>query len=148
MKAYSPDLRERVVAARAEGATITQTAVRLGVSPKTVSNYCRLQRETGALDPGQHGGHRKSRLLGHDDTIVEWIKKEPELTLEALCKRIKRRLKIVIGKTALDFRLKKLGLSVKKNAEGRRARSAPSPCSTPALEAKSGALGPSSPGVH
>ena len=47
MKAYSLDLRQRVVAARAGGATIEQTAQRFGVSPKSVSNYCRLERETG-----------------------------------------------------------------------------------------------------
>lgn len=87
-----------------------------------MSNYTRLERETGGLRPGQHGGHRKSRLMGFDDVILGWIKAEPELTLDTLCQRIKKKLGIQIKKTALDYRLKKLGYSFKKNAQGRRTR--------------------------
>jgi transposase len=148
MKAYSLDLRQRVVAVRGEGATIEQTAVRLGVSPKTVSNYCRLERETGGLAPGQHGGYKISRLADYDETLRQWIAKEPELTLDQLCRRIKRRLKITIRKTALDFRLKKLGLRFKKNAEGRRTRAPAGEGSTPMVEAKPGPMGSSTPGFH
>lgn len=127
MKAYSLDLRQRVVAARVEGATIEQVAKRFGIGTKTVTNYCRLAREKGSLEPGRQGGYKKSRLKDHDEILRAWIAKEPELTLEALCRRIARRLRIKIGKTALDFRLKKLGLSYKKNAQGRRGRAPADP---------------------
>jgi transposase len=137
MKSYSLDLRARIVEARAKGATIAQTAQRFGVSEKTVWNYVKLERTTGQLGPGKHGGHRVSRLRGHDDTLRAWIAKQPDLTLAEMLERLSKERKINISQTALNFRLKKLGLSFKKNAAGRGTRapsdqSAPAPMAAPA----------------
>ena len=51
MKAYSLDLRERIVAACDEGATEEEAALRFGVSEDSVQRYKRRRRETGSLAP-------------------------------------------------------------------------------------------------
>ena len=60
MKAYSEDLRERVVRAVAIGTPRDEVAATFGVSVPTIKRWLRLKRETGGLapeaDPGAGGG--------------------------------------------------------------------------------------------
>src|SRR3954469_591318 len=51
MRAYSMDLRERVVAAIDRGMTQEQAAVTFGVSVNTVGRYLARRRNTGSLAP-------------------------------------------------------------------------------------------------
>src|SRR5881398_2336855 len=51
MRAYSMDLRERVVAAVDRGMTQEQAAVTFGVSVNTVGRYLTRRRNTGSLAP-------------------------------------------------------------------------------------------------
>jgi hypothetical protein len=76
------------------------------------------------LEPKARGGYRRSRLEGHDALLHQWIEAQPDLTLEELQERLLQQLDICIGTTALWHRLKKLGLSYKKNAARRRTRPA------------------------
>ena len=59
MKAYSIDLRERVVTAcDAGGATREQVAARFAVSIRWVRGLLRRRRETGSIAPRPRGGGR------------------------------------------------------------------------------------------
>ena len=59
MRAYSMDLRERVVAAVDRGMTQEQAAVTFGVSVNTVARYLTRRRNTGSLAPTAYRhGHR------------------------------------------------------------------------------------------
>jgi transposase len=66
MRAYSVDLRERVVAAVDGGMTQEQAAVTFGVSVNTVGRYLARRRDTGSLAPTaqRHGPRpqKKARL--------------------------------------------------------------------------------------
>ncbi|HEX2298951.1 MAG TPA: helix-turn-helix domain-containing protein [Pseudonocardiaceae bacterium] len=66
MRAYSMDLRERVVAAVDRGMTQEQAAVTFGVSVNTVARYLTRRRDTGSLAPTayRHGPRpeKKARL--------------------------------------------------------------------------------------
>ena len=66
MRAYSMDLRERVVAAVDRGMTQEQAAVTFGVSVNTVGRYLTRRRDTGSLAPTayRHGPRpeKKARL--------------------------------------------------------------------------------------
>src|SRR3712207_9374338 len=66
MRAYSMDLRERVVAAVDRGMTQEQAAVTFGVSVNTVARYLARRRTTGSLAPTpyRHGPvpEKKRRL--------------------------------------------------------------------------------------
>src|SRR3712207_8512794 len=54
MRAYSMDLRERVVAAVDGGMTQEQAATIFGVSVNTVGRYLARRRATGSLAPTAH----------------------------------------------------------------------------------------------
>src|SRR3954467_4451474 len=57
MRAYSMDLRERIVAAVDAGLTQAQAAERFGVSLRTVERYLSRRRRSGSLAaPGQRQG--------------------------------------------------------------------------------------------
>src|SRR3712207_7985243 len=66
MRAYSMDLRERVVAAVDRGMTQEQAAALFGVSVNTVGRYLARRRDTGSLAPTpyRHGPvpEKKRRL--------------------------------------------------------------------------------------
>ena len=66
MRAYSVDLRERVVAAVDGGISQEQAAATFGVSVNTVSRYLARRRDTGSLAPAvqRHGPkpEKKRRL--------------------------------------------------------------------------------------
>lgn len=59
-KALSVDLRTRVLAAVAAGATHREAAVRFGVSAASVSRWRRRERAKGDVAPGPLGGDRRS----------------------------------------------------------------------------------------
>ena len=62
MKAYSLDLRERIVAACDGGATEKEAAERFGVCEDTVQRYKRQRREQGTLAPKPIPG--RPRIIG------------------------------------------------------------------------------------
>ena len=63
MRAYSMDLRERIVAAVDAGASQSQAAERFGVSLRTVERYLARRRVTGSLAATEqrHGPEPKQR---------------------------------------------------------------------------------------
>ena len=118
------DLRRRVIEAKQEGLSSIEVAKQLRMTVRTVDRYWKSFKERGHVEPGQQGGYKVSRLKAHDETLLGWIAKEPDLTIDELRLRLKRRLKVKIGYTALRHRIIKLGLTFKKNAAGGGARSA------------------------
>jgi putative transposase len=73
VRPYSMDLRERVVRAiEIEGLSCREAAARFDVAPSTAGNWVRRLRDTGALLPGQIGGHRPPKIAGeHRIWLVE-----------------------------------------------------------------------------
>jgi transposase len=124
MRPLSQDLRQRIIAARERGEGTGEVCKRFGVSRKSVERYWNGHRLTGACQPKQIGGYRRSRLEKHGRTLRRWIAEQPDLTLSELQKRCREQLQVTIGITALWHRLERLGLSYKKNDARRRARSA------------------------
>jgi transposase len=81
-KALSVDLRERVVAAVAAGASCREAAARFGVSPSSVVRWRALVRQVGSVAPGPLGGDRRSaRLEAHAARILELIEQQSDVTL-------------------------------------------------------------------
>ena len=71
MRPYSEDLRERAVQRAEAGETIRSIAAALRISPSCVSEWRKRQRETGALTPGQMGGHKPRTLSG---ACADWLR--------------------------------------------------------------------------
>jgi transposase len=90
MKAYSNDLRKKIVQAyeNQEG-SYRQLAKRFSVSLGFVQNLMKRYRETGEVDPLPHGGGASPKLTPDQMTLVaDLIQEYPEATLTQLCDRL------------------------------------------------------------
>lgn len=122
MYAYSQDLRDRVLAGLERRESAIRIAERLEVSRAWVYQVRDQLKKHGRRSSIGIGGHRVSRIASLEAIIRGWIDKEPDLTLEALCERLRRKHEIEIKIPALWHQLNKWGLSYKKNsARGRAA---------------------------
>ena len=84
-RAYSDDLRERVVAAVLEGGlSCHRAAVRFDIAVSTAVNWVWRFRETGAVTPGQIGGHRPRTIQGDHEIWLAARLKERQFTLRGL----------------------------------------------------------------
>jgi transposase len=84
-KALSLDLRTRVLAAVAEGASHRVAAARFGVSAASVSRWRALERAQGDARPGPLGGDRRSgRVEAQAGLIQRLLHDRPDITVEEL----------------------------------------------------------------
>ncbi len=113
-KPYSNDLRKRAVDAVVSGETTRVVAERFKVAVSSVVKWHQRYRQTGSIEPGQVGGHRKSVLDPHRDFILEQIKHTPHLTLHGLSALLTKRGTKVSHNAVWHF-LRREGLSFKKN---------------------------------
>ena len=121
MRPLSQDLRQRIIAARKRGEGTGEVCKHFGVSRKSVERFWKEHGRTGQCLPKQIGGYRPSRLAKHDRALQRWIEAKPDLSLVELQQRCADQLEVSIGITALWHRLRRLGLSLKKNDARRRA---------------------------
>jgi putative transposase len=91
-KAYSMDLRERVVeAVERGGLSCNQAAARYEVAISTAIGWVNRFRRTGSLAPGQIGGHRPKKLVGeHREWLVQRCR-ERDFTLRGLVSELSDR---------------------------------------------------------
>ena len=114
MKAYSLDLRERVMQS---GESIRKTATRYQVSTNFIVRLRQLYRSTGQLTPKPRGGNRRPRVNEAGGVwLQELLRQEASLTLAALCSRYEAAHGVTVSQSSMDRTLKRLGLSYKKNA--------------------------------
>jgi transposase len=84
-KALSVDLRTRVLAAVAAGASHRTAAARFGVSAASVSRWRALERRQGDVRPGPLGGDRRSgRIEAQAALILALLAETPDITVEEL----------------------------------------------------------------
>ena len=122
MKAYSTDLRERVVAACDAGdATREQIADRFSVSVAWIRKLIRQRRETGSIEPRPHGGGRAPAFDGPGSTrLREAVRADDDATLEELG----RAAGVSCCPSAVHRALVRLGITRKKSRGGRPSRTA------------------------
>ncbi|MFI3905139.1 IS630 family transposase [Ochrobactrum sp. S1502_03] len=113
-KALSVDLRVRVLAAVAAGATHRDAAERFGVSAASVSRWRNLQLRQGDVRPGPLGGDRNSRKTeAHGEAIMAWLAEHRDGTLFELRDALSAQ-GITISKSALHRFLVRHGQTRKK----------------------------------
>lgn len=85
----SVDLRERVVAAVADGASCRRAAARFGVSVSSASRWCERFRLEGRVAPKPSGGASTAlRIEAHADLILATCAGEPLIFLRELRDRL------------------------------------------------------------
>jgi transposase len=124
MKAYSTDLRRRVVAAcDAGGATREQIAARFSVSVAWIRTLIRRRRETGSIEPRPRGGGRAPAFdAAASARLREAVRAADDATLEELA----RAAGVSCRASAVHRALARLGITRKKSRGGRPSRTGPS----------------------
>jgi len=137
-RAYSTDLRGRVVSAVAGGSSRRAAADRFEVSASSAIRWVELHDKTGSVSPRRRGGKSRSPLEAHASWLLELVAKEADLTLAEIVQRLQDR-GVRTTDSSVDRFLKRHGLSFKKNSARRRARAARRGRGAAALEGRSGA---------
>jgi len=137
MRAYSQDLRDRVLRGLERGEPPTEIARRLEVSRGWVYQVREDWQREGRRTSLRIGGHRRSCLAGLEPLLRTWIERQPDLTLVEICGRLAREAAVRITISALWQQLDKWGLTLKKNAARQRARTRRRATGAPAVARQS-----------
>lgn len=119
--AHSIDLRERVVAAVAAGASRRQAAARFQVGVSSAIRWAELEEATGGVAPRPRGGKSRSPLEPHAEWLKGLVAQEPDLTLAELEQRILEALGLKTTERSLRRFFKRHRISFKKNRARQRA---------------------------
>jgi transposase len=114
MKAYSKDLRLRVLAAVDRGMPRAEVAKTFDVSVSTVKRYLKLRRQTGDVQPKPIPGPpaRKRTIL--EEVLPAQVELNPDLTLSEHRKLLEETRGVEVSTATVSRTLKRLGLPLKK----------------------------------
>ena len=116
MRAYSEDLRRKIVEAVQRGMGYSEAACSFGVSLSSVKRYVRALRNGGSLRPKKHPGSRPKidergrRLLESD------VEERPTLSLLERCCFLEQATGMRVSESTMSRVLRRLGFSRKKGA--------------------------------
>ena len=115
MKAYSLDLREKIVAAHLEeNISIRQVAARFSVSKSLVQKLVKQQRVEGDLKPKKPGKPQFSHVQNAQSELRAIVAENADATLVELCELFAQKTGNWVSRTAMCDWLQKLGLNCKK----------------------------------
>ncbi len=138
-RAYSQDLRDRVIEAVVGGGESRRSAARrFGVSEASAIKWLQRYERVGERCHAGTGGHRPSKVKPVRDWLLAAIAAEPDITLAALAARLlaERGVRVDTGMLSRFFISE--GISFKKKRAAQRAGSTGRGAPTRALEALSG----------
>ena len=113
-RAYSMDLRERVVAALEAGQSCRAVAKTFTVSVASVVKWSQRQRATGSVAPRPVGGRRPYAVARERKWLLARVAEKPDLTLRALLLELRER-GMVVSYYALWHFLQHEGITFKKS---------------------------------
>jgi transposase len=112
LKAYSTDLRDRVLADSDAGMATDDVAARYRVSASWVRRLKQRRRETGATTPRPQRHGPLPTWLAHAERIAGAVRDTPDATPE----EHRRKLDAGLSTSSLWRGIKALGLTVKKKS--------------------------------
>jgi transposase len=119
-RAYSLDLRERVVAAVRSGVSCRRVAATFGLGAATVVKWWQQYRATGDIAAKPMGGSKARALVEVEDWLLERVAAEPHVTTRALASELAAR-GIEVSHVTVWNRLRRERLTHKKNRARQRA---------------------------
>lgn len=115
MKAYSLDLREKIVLAVRRGMSKAHAARTFGVGATSVKRYVSLADQGRSLEPGTAPGKRsKLGESGMMRLLEEDLHERPTLTYENRARLLHRLLGIEVSKATICRAIRRLGYTRKK----------------------------------
>ena len=116
MKAYSTDLRVRILEAVDKGMPKSEAARTFGVSRSSIKRYAAARREGRPLTPKKHPGS-KPKLDERARKILQAdVEERPSITLKERCRFLEEMVGISVSKSTLSRLLRKMGFSPKDGA--------------------------------
>lgn len=123
-KAYSDDLRVRIVRAVDAGASRRATAAKFEVSVSFVIRLVQQWRATGSARVRGTGGRPRHRLEPHAELVDRLLAAKRDITLEELRSALVRE-GVAVSRSGVDRYLKARGLTRKKRQRTPPSRGAP-----------------------
>lgn len=115
MKAYSQDLRERVIAAVEAGQhSQPEIAVIFEVSESTIDKWTKRWRATGRVAALPFAGGRQHALKECAAVIRAEVKRQPDVSLAELCERVAAQAEVTASRSMMARELHILALPRKK----------------------------------
>jgi transposase len=114
MKAYSEDLRKKILQAVDRGMPKSEAARTFGVSRSSVKRYAAARREGRPLAPRKHPGpepkldERARKILQAD------VEARPATTLKDRCRFLEEAVGVSVSESTLSRLLRKMGFSPKE----------------------------------
>jgi transposase len=121
-RAYSLDLRERVVGAVMAGRSCRAAAAAFGVSVASVVRWTQRFRATGSAAARRPSGSKPRALVGQRDWLLARIAAKPDLTLRALLAELAAQ-GVVVSYYAVWKFFAREGYTFKKKPARQRAKS-------------------------
>src|SRR5436853_4696724 len=118
MKAYSEDLRDRIVQAVDAGMNKSETARLFGVSLNSVKRFVKLKQATGQLSPKPRVGKKASISGDKVENLREQIKQTPDATLAERAEQWEQTQGVKLSRSTFSRTLKRLKITYKKKSKG------------------------------
>ena len=117
MKAYSKDLREKIVDAIGRGMPKAQAARTFGIGISTVKRYASKAQRGEPLEPGKAPGKRPKMDERLSKLLKEDLKERPFATLQERCDYVKAISGLSVSRSTMCRAIARLGSTRKKGDE-------------------------------
>ncbi|KAB8315986.1 transposase [Tolypothrix campylonemoides VB511288] len=125
MKAYSIDLRQKIIDAYNSKDSFRNIAKRFSVSRSFIQKLVSRYRDTGRVSALPHGGGQQSKLQSEQiERLRQIVIENSDATMSELCDVLESKTKIRISRSTMDRLLQKLQLTRKKKRFMRTNRTA------------------------
>lgn len=115
MRAYSEDLRQRIVRAVEDGMPRAEVAHLFRVSERTIARYLQQQAATGSLTPARSSGRRRRIVPGDHTRVLSQLADAPDATLTMHCARWEQTTGVRVSASTWCRMRQRVGWTVKKS---------------------------------
>jgi transposase len=117
MKAYSEDLRKKIVDAIERGMPKAQAARTFGVGISTVKRYATKVRRGESLEPGKAPGKRPKIDERVGKLLEEDLKERPFVTLRERCEYVEALSGVSVSRSTMCRAIARVGSTRKKGGQ-------------------------------
>ncbi len=114
MKAYSTDLREKVLRAVDQGYARGEIIKLLGVSRATIKRYLKQRRETGEVAPKAIPGRPPKKLAALGTELAAQLQAHDDVSLTEHCRLWEQSHEVKVSRSTMQEAIKRLGWTRKK----------------------------------
>ena len=123
-RAYSQDLRDRVIDAALGGLPARRAAAQFRIGLATAIRWVRRARQTGDRTAGRQGQPQRSKLDLHRDYILGLLEATPDMTISEMLDKLAAERDVYAARATLWTFLDRCGLTFKKRPRTRPSRTA------------------------